>query len=209
MTIVGTIGGLSISLSLVPQVYLTYKTKCADDISYFYQFIYIFGAALVNAYAIYFKLWAVYGPCLLELCLIVTLTIMKYMYPSREDLKEITRQSIAIGSGTQSSVDMKSLSMAMQKMESIRNLNWDDDGDEEQGDNPATTTTSTKRRPTLESKKSSRSFRSSFFGAADEENQIQHQNRLMERKSIALMKRMSVRDMKLAEGNEHTELEEA
>ncbi|KAL3934056.1 MAG: hypothetical protein SGBAC_010139 [Bacillariaceae sp.] len=86
MTIVGTIGGFAISLSLVPQVYLTYKTRCADDISYTYQVIYIFGTALVNAYAIYFDLYAVYIPCLVEFSLIVTLTIMKVCYPAREDL---------------------------------------------------------------------------------------------------------------------------
>ncbi|CAJ1953943.1 unnamed protein product [Cylindrotheca closterium] len=96
MTIIGTIGGFSISLSLVPQVYLTYKTKCADDISYTYQFIYIFGASLVNAYAIYFQLYAVYIPCLLELCMIIILTIMKFMYPPRKDLIDMSRHSIAI-----------------------------------------------------------------------------------------------------------------
>jgi uncharacterized protein with PQ loop repeat len=100
MTIVGTIGGFAISMSLVPQVYLTYKTRCADDISYLYQFIYIFGTALVNAFAIYFGLFAVYIPCLLEFTLIVTLTIMKAVYPSRKDLTEelrltATRHSIS------------------------------------------------------------------------------------------------------------------
>ena len=96
MTIVGTIGGFAISLSLVPQVYLTYKTKCADDISYTYQFIYILGTTLVNTYAIYFRLYAVYIPCLVEFCLIVTLTIMKAMYPSRQDLIDISRHSLKL-----------------------------------------------------------------------------------------------------------------
>jgi uncharacterized protein with PQ loop repeat len=91
---VGTIGGFAISLSLMPQVYLTCKTKCADDISYLYQFIYIFGTALVNTYAIYFGLYAVYIPCLLEFSLIVTLTIMKYIYPSREDLSKESREAV-------------------------------------------------------------------------------------------------------------------
>jgi uncharacterized protein with PQ loop repeat len=103
MTIVGTIGGFAISLSLVPQIYLTYKTKCADDISYYYQAVYIFGAALVNTYAIYAGLYAVYIPCLLEFSLIITLTVMKFMYPPRLDLtdqiKEVAiRHSISVGS---------------------------------------------------------------------------------------------------------------
>ena len=96
MTIVGTIGGFAISLSLVPQVYLTYRTKCADDISYTYQFIYIFGTALVNTYAIYFNLYAVYIPCLVEFSLIVTMTIMKALYPARQDLIDISRHSLKL-----------------------------------------------------------------------------------------------------------------
>ncbi|KAL3930537.1 MAG: hypothetical protein SGBAC_011721 [Bacillariaceae sp.] len=190
MIIIGTIGGFSISLSLVPQVYLTYKTKCADDISYTYQFIYIFGAALVNTYAIYFKLYAVYIPCLLELCMIITLTIMKFMYPPREDIKEITRQSMAISHGTQSGMDMKSLSMVMQKMESIRDLEWSDDEKDDKGGKSGNGG-GDDRRSTLKSKKSSRSFRGSFVG--ESEKDIEKHSKLMERKSIALMKRMSAR----------------
>ena len=80
---IGVIGGSAISISLLPQVIHTYKTKCATDISYSYQLIYIFGTALVNTYAIYFGYWAVYVPCLLESTLIVTLTIMKGIYDKR------------------------------------------------------------------------------------------------------------------------------
>jgi hypothetical protein len=43
LDIFGTIGGVSIALSLVPQVRHTYKRKSAHDISYIYQGIYIFG----------------------------------------------------------------------------------------------------------------------------------------------------------------------
>ncbi|CAJ1953970.1 unnamed protein product [Cylindrotheca closterium] len=200
MTIIGTIGGFSISLSLVPQVYLTYKTKCADDISYTYQFIYIFGAALVNAYAIHFQLYAVYIPCLLELCMIIILTIMKCVYPSREDIKEISRQSMAISRGTQSGVDMKSLSMVMQKMKSIRELHWSDD-EEDNGDDD--------RRSTLKTKKTSKSVRGSFAPGQDEKA-FQRQSKLMERKSIAMMKQMSVRgefDMSHVAGNDKTKIE--
>ena len=64
---------------------LTYKTKSVDDISYCYQGIYILGTGMVNMYAIYFGLWAVYIPCLLEFSLIVLLTIMKRAYTGRKD----------------------------------------------------------------------------------------------------------------------------
>ena len=41
--ILGTIGGISVALSLVPQVIHTYEMKSAKDISYIYQWIYIAG----------------------------------------------------------------------------------------------------------------------------------------------------------------------
>ena len=78
--IVGTTGGMVISLSLIPQVYKTYQTKDASNISFIYQIIYIIGCTMINIYAIYTKLWIIYIPCIVEQTLIVTLTIMKLYY---------------------------------------------------------------------------------------------------------------------------------
>ena len=80
----GTIGGASIALSLVPQVIRTYRTKSAFDISYVYQAIYIFGTTLVNIYAISLNLWVIYIPCLIEEALIISLTVMKYFYDKND-----------------------------------------------------------------------------------------------------------------------------
>mmetsp|Transcript_27454 Transcript_27454/g.46653 ORF Transcript_27454/g.46653 Transcript_27454/m.46653 type:complete len:133 (-) Transcript_27454:311-709(-) len=82
--VIGTIGGVSIALSLVPQVIHTYKIKKAGDISYIYQFIYIFGCTLVNIYAIPLGLWPIFVPCLIEQILIMMLTVMKYVYDKEE-----------------------------------------------------------------------------------------------------------------------------
>jgi|EP01083_Nonionella_stella_P100998 MtN3 and saliva related transmembrane protein len=80
--ILGMVGGMIISLSLIPQVYKTYQTKDASSISYTYQFIYIIGCTLINIYAIYTKLWIIYVPCIIEQIMIVMLTIMKVRYAS-------------------------------------------------------------------------------------------------------------------------------
>ena len=80
----GTIGGASIALSLVPQVIRTYRTKSAFDISYVYQAIYIFGTTLVNIYALSLNLWVIYIPCLIEEALIISLTVMKYFYDKND-----------------------------------------------------------------------------------------------------------------------------
>mmetsp|Transcript_22754 Transcript_22754/g.33703 ORF Transcript_22754/g.33703 Transcript_22754/m.33703 type:complete len:200 (-) Transcript_22754:54-653(-) len=92
LNVIGVIGGSAISVSLLPQVIHTYKTKCTADISYSYQLIYIFGTALVNTYAIYYGYWAVYAPCLLEFILIVTLTIMKGIYDKRGVVADVVRR---------------------------------------------------------------------------------------------------------------------
>ena len=78
--IVGIIGGMIISLSLIPQVYKTYQSKSATNISYTYQIIYIVGCTLINIYAFYTRLWIIYVPCVLEQILIVMLTFMKIWY---------------------------------------------------------------------------------------------------------------------------------
>ncbi len=80
MDALGIAGGMIISLSLVPQVYKTYQSKDASNISYCYQAIYIVGCTLINIYAIYSRVWIIYVPCLIEQFLIVALTIMKVRY---------------------------------------------------------------------------------------------------------------------------------
>jgi MtN3 and saliva related transmembrane protein len=92
MVILGMIGGIAISMSLVPQIWKVYKTKSAIDISYVYQGIYIFGLSLVNVYAIVEGLWPVYIPSLLELFLIVLLLLMKIRYDS-EKIEKLVRLS--------------------------------------------------------------------------------------------------------------------
>lgn len=81
--VVGFIGGIMISLSLIPQVVKTLRTKDASSISFLYQFIYIIGGILINIYAFYVDMWVIYVPCVIELCLIVSLTIMKIMFDYR------------------------------------------------------------------------------------------------------------------------------
>ena len=89
--IVGIAGGIIISSSLLPQVYKTYQTKSAKDISYYYQIIYIVGCTLTNTYALVEGLWPVYIPCLFEEALIITLTLMKLVYDRKKE--EVTKST--------------------------------------------------------------------------------------------------------------------
>jgi uncharacterized protein with PQ loop repeat len=58
----GLVGRIMISLSLVPQVFKTFRTKDASSISVVYQVIYIIGCTLINLYAFYTNMWVIYVP---------------------------------------------------------------------------------------------------------------------------------------------------
>jgi uncharacterized protein with PQ loop repeat len=97
MEILGMIGGIAISMSLVPQVWKVHQTKSAIDISFVYQGIYIFGLSLVNLYAIVEGLWPVFIPALLELSLIVLLLLMKIHYDREKIRSMVRRLSTSVG----------------------------------------------------------------------------------------------------------------
>ena len=81
--IVGLFGGSLIALSLVPQVWKAHKTQRAEDISYYYQGIYMMGTTFLNIYGLMLGLWPVYIPGILEEVLIFILTIQKVIYTRR------------------------------------------------------------------------------------------------------------------------------
>jgi MtN3 and saliva related transmembrane protein len=115
MEILGMIGGIAISMSLVPQVWKVYKTKSAIDISYVYQGIYIFGLSLVNVYAIVEGLWPVFIPALLELFLIVLLLAMKIRY-DREKIQNLVRR-LSTSNHRAASFNIKTLNQQATRME--------------------------------------------------------------------------------------------
>jgi uncharacterized protein with PQ loop repeat len=73
-------GGFIISLSLIPQIYHTYKYKRVDDISYYWQSSYIIGLGLSLVYELYYNLWMMYLPTSFEAFCMIILTTMKYKY---------------------------------------------------------------------------------------------------------------------------------
>lgn len=78
--ICGYIGGILFPMSLIPQIYKSYKSKQLKDISYYWQFTYIFSLICALIYSIYYNLKPIYLSSLLELIFILILTIMKYTY---------------------------------------------------------------------------------------------------------------------------------
>lgn len=78
--VVGLLGYATISLSLLPQVFKTFRTRSAADISYVYQTIYIIGCTLSNIYALHEGLWPIYIPGIFEEFMIILLTAMKIYF---------------------------------------------------------------------------------------------------------------------------------
>ena len=76
----GYISGVLFPLSLVPQVYKSYKTKKLDDISYYWQFTFILSLVGAIIYSIHYNLKPIYISSFFELTLILCLTIMKFIY---------------------------------------------------------------------------------------------------------------------------------
>ena len=77
---IGMLGGMTISASLIPQLYKTLRTRRAQDISYWWQATYIVGLSGVDYYALVQGLWPVYVPGLCELGFIVAMTVAKFVF---------------------------------------------------------------------------------------------------------------------------------
>ena len=77
---IGLIGCLILSFSIIPQVYKTYISKSAEDLSYKWLSSTIIGLILVNVYAVNFNLWSLYIPGFMELILVIILFGLKHYY---------------------------------------------------------------------------------------------------------------------------------
>ena len=79
------IGGLTISLCLIPQIYKIYETKHVDNISYTWQIMYIVGMICHLMYSFHYKLLPLIIPGSLELFMLLILTFMKYYYSNKKE----------------------------------------------------------------------------------------------------------------------------
>ena len=83
----GYLGGLILTLCLVPQIMKTYKTKKADDISTVWEYLYFIGVTFYIIYAIDKDLPPVYIPAFLELIFIIILFYLKRKYDRENKTK--------------------------------------------------------------------------------------------------------------------------
>lgn len=76
----GYLAGLLFSISLIPQLYKSCKSKNLDDISYGWQAIYIGAIILGLIYSIHKDLPPVYLSSSMELIFMIILVLLKYYY---------------------------------------------------------------------------------------------------------------------------------
>lgn len=76
----GFVGGIILSGCLIPQLIKAVRTKSAKDISYLWQVLSLVGLFLTFIYGIYFLLYPVFIPLILEMSLMLALTILKLNY---------------------------------------------------------------------------------------------------------------------------------
>ena len=71
----GLIGGIIFTVCNIPQLIKIVKTKSSKDISLASLFLYFIGSTLILIYGIYFELFAIYVPCIIEVLFEVLLSI--------------------------------------------------------------------------------------------------------------------------------------
>lgn len=84
--IIGYLGGIILSVCLIPQILKIYKTKQVENISYIWQFMYLLGISLHLYYAIYYNLLPIYIPTILELCFVICMLFLKVFYKNTDTI---------------------------------------------------------------------------------------------------------------------------
>ena len=86
--ICGYSAGIFYVSSFIPQIYKSYKSKCLDDVSYAWQFIFMFALSLSIIYSLHYDLKPIYLTSLLEFFMMLILVLMKILY-SRNKFEKI------------------------------------------------------------------------------------------------------------------------
>ena len=94
--ILAFLGGILLSGCLIPQIYKTYKTKDVENISIYWQVLYIIGLSMSTIYMFVNKLYPILIPNLIELFFIILLTIMKIAYHKKKINSNSIRYNVCV-----------------------------------------------------------------------------------------------------------------
>ncbi|KAL7754282.1 hypothetical protein RI367_000263 [Sorochytrium milnesiophthora] len=91
---IGAAGGIVLALCLIPQIWKVWRTKSAQDISYWWQAMYTVGLIITLAYLVRLNAIAGYVSVSIEILFALQLVGMK-MYYDRQGKKQVTRDDAA------------------------------------------------------------------------------------------------------------------
>ena len=90
---IGYIGGFTLGICVLPQLYKAISTKSTDDISFGWQCLYIIGMSLMTIYGFGLNDPALYVPFAFELFTIILLTICKIKFDCFDNRKHKTKKA--------------------------------------------------------------------------------------------------------------------
>lgn len=86
----GLLGAIVFPCSLLPQIYKTFTSKSAEDISYFWQGCFMVGLVGLAIYTGKYQLWPILYPMVVEGCLMILLIGLKIRYDNSKSKQEET-----------------------------------------------------------------------------------------------------------------------
>lgn len=97
--LLGMMGSLVISASLVPQISKVYRTKSAADLSLSFQSLYLLGIIMILVYGYGEMLYPIYVPVSIEFVGALIILIMKlyYDYEEAKNAKITSEADISLG----------------------------------------------------------------------------------------------------------------
>lgn len=78
--LIGFLAAFTSTISLVPQIYKTYKLKSASDLSYLMLLNFFITSALWTSYGLMISSFAVWGANIIMIMFSIILLVLKYFY---------------------------------------------------------------------------------------------------------------------------------
>ena len=92
--LIGYMGGGCMTINMIPQLYKTYTTKSANDISIIFLVLNLIGLGLYTIYGIIKNIYTISIPVSISFILLFILFILKYLYTVKDiniDNKDINK----------------------------------------------------------------------------------------------------------------------
>ena len=87
--LIGYIGGVCMTINMIPQLYKTYLTKSVNDISITFLILNVLGLGLYTVYGIIKNIYTITIPVSISFIISCILCLLKYIYTSKTIINTI------------------------------------------------------------------------------------------------------------------------